>query len=74
MIEVRRGPSIGCCMEELLELQHRAVDASDSSSPFAAVKDKYSDPKLHAVTHIKPHTQMPESIYRSVCQPESAAS
>ena len=61
-------------MEELLELHHRATDASDSSIPFAAVKDKYSDPKLHRISNALPHAQLPESVYRSsiVTQPHSA--
>lgn len=57
---------LGCCMEELLDLQYRASEASDVNSPFLAVKDKYRDFKWHCVSSIQPHSQLPERIYQSV--------
>ena len=56
---------LGCCMEELLDLQHRAVEANDMNSPFLAVKDKYRDFKWHSVSTLAPHSQLPERIYQS---------
>lgn len=58
-------------MEELLELQHRAVEASDVNSPFAAVKEKYHDSKWHRVSHTAPHAQLPEHIYQSAVRTDS---
>lgn len=52
-------------MENLLELQHRATEASDINSPFTAVIDKYHDLKWHSVSHIAPHSQLPEHIYQT---------
>lgn len=57
---------LGCCMEELLELQTRCFEASDINSPFLAVKDKYHDFKWHCVSTIQPHSQLPERVYQSV--------
>ncbi len=57
---------LGCCMEELLDLQHRAFEASDTNSPFLAVKDKYRDLKWHGVSSTTPHSQLPERIYQGV--------
>ncbi|KAL3146333.1 hypothetical protein ABBQ32_003025 [Trebouxia sp. C0010 RCD-2024] len=56
---------LGCCMEELLELQNRCYEASDMNSPFLAVKDKYRDFKWHCVSSIQPHSQLPERVYQS---------
>ena len=57
---------LGCCMEELLDLQNRCYEASDPNSPFLAVKDKYRDFKWHCVSSIPPHSQLPERVYQSV--------
>ena len=54
---------LGCCMEELLDLQHRAFEASDVNSPFLAVKDKYQDRKWHSVSKVAPHNVLPHRIY-----------
>jgi hypothetical protein len=56
---------LGCCMEELLDLQHRAFETNDLNSPFLAVKDKYRDCKWHCVSTITPHSRLPEQIYQS---------
>ncbi|DBB06239.1 TPA: hypothetical protein ACH3X3_009782 [Trebouxia sp. C0006] len=56
---------LGCCMEELLDLQHRAFETNDLNSPFLAVKDKYRDCKWHCVSTITPHSHLPEQIYQS---------
>lgn len=63
---------LGCCMEELLDLQHRAFEASDAGSPFLAVKDKYRCPKWHFVGMLTPHSQLPEQVYQSVPRPVAA--
>ena len=57
---------LGCCMEELLDLQTRCYEASDPNSPFLAVKDKYRDFKWHCVSSTPPHSQLPERLYQSV--------
>ena len=57
---------LGCCMEELLDLQNRSYEAADVNSPFFAVKEKYRDFKWHCVGSIQPHSQLPERIYQSV--------
>lgn len=64
---------LGCCMEELLDLQHRAFESNDMGSPFLAVKDKYRDTKWHAVSTITPHSQLPERIYQSSAAAASKA-
>ncbi len=56
---------LGCCMEELLDLQHRAFETNDLNSPFLAVKDKYRDCKWYCVSTITPHSHLPEQIYQS---------
>ena len=56
---------LGCCMEELLDLQNRCYEANDPNSPFLAIKDKYRDFKWHCVSSIPPHSQLPERIYQS---------
>ena len=56
---------LGCCMEELLDLQHRAFETNDLNSPFLAVKDKYRDCKWHCVSTLTPHSRLPEQIYQS---------
>ena len=57
---------LGCCMEELLDLQNRCYEASDPNSPFLAVKDKYRDFKWHCVSSTPPHNSLPERVYQSV--------
>ena len=58
-------------MEELLDLQHRAAEARDISSPFTSVIDKYHDPKWHSVSQTAPHPQLPEHIYQSATHTDS---